>query len=90
MSDANVAESESSRSRPASPGRRAWRRFRHNRPAVISSWFLAVLLLVVLGWPALLAVAGHAGTAGKAFAEQHDPDTLSENQFQLESHYSLG
>jgi oligopeptide transport system permease protein len=82
MSDANVTETESSRSRPASPGRRAWRRFRHNRPAVISSWFLAVLLSVVLGWPALLAIAGHAGTAGKAFAEQHDPDTLSEGQFQ--------
>ncbi|HXC98671.1 MAG TPA: ABC transporter permease [Verrucomicrobiae bacterium] len=82
MSDANVAESESSRPLPASPGRRAWRRFRHNRPAVISSWFLAVLLLVVLGWPALLAIAGHAGTAGKAFAEQHDPDALSEGQFQ--------
>ena len=82
MSDANIAESESIRSLPASPGRRAWRRFRHNRPAVISSWFLTALLLVVLGWPALLAVVGHAGTAGKVFAVQHDPDTLSENQFQ--------
>jgi oligopeptide transport system permease protein len=82
MSDAIAVESESSRSLPASPGRRAWRRFRHNRPAVISSWFLAVLLALVLGWPALLGIAGHAGTAGKAFAQRHDPDTLSEGQFQ--------
>jgi oligopeptide transport system permease protein len=82
MSDPLATETESARAFPASPGRRAWLRFRHNRPAVISSWFLAVLLLVVLGWPVLLAVAGHAGTAGKAFAEQHDPDALSEGQFQ--------
>ena len=82
MNDTLAAESESSRLLPASPGQRAWRRFRHNRPAVISSWFLVVLLAVVLGWPALLTVAGHAGTAGKVFVEQHDPDTLSNDQFQ--------
>jgi oligopeptide transport system permease protein len=82
MSDPLATETESGRALPASPGRRSWLRFRHNRPAVFSSWFLAVLLLVVLGWPALLTVAGHAGTAGKAFAEQHDPDALSEGQFQ--------
>jgi ABC-type dipeptide/oligopeptide/nickel transport system permease subunit len=64
-----------------SPGRRAWLRFRRNRPAVISSWFLALLLAFVLGWPLVLAVAGHTGTAGKAFAEQHDPDALSNDQF---------
>src|SRR3984957_17858308 len=82
MSDPLATETESGRALPASPGRRSWLRFRHNRQAIFSSWFLAVLLLVVLGWPVLLAVAGHAGTAAKAFAEQHDPDALSEGQFQ--------
>ena len=65
-----------------SPGQRAWQRFKRNRPAVISSWFLIVLLAIVIGWPLGLVVASHTGSAGKAFALRHDPDTLSDAQFQ--------
>src|SRR5213593_3760007 len=42
---------ESQKLRVESPGLRAWRRFRRNTPAVISLWFLAVLLVLVLIWP---------------------------------------
>src|SRR5260221_95435 len=65
-----------------SPGQRAWQRFKRNRPAVISAWFLIVLLAIVIAWPLFLSVAGHAGSAGRAFALRHDPDTLSDAQFQ--------
>lgn len=34
-----------------SPGRRAWRRFCRNKPAIVSLLFLGVLLLVVFLWP---------------------------------------
>lgn len=34
-----------------SPNQRAWRRFKHNRPAVVGLGFLAALFLVVLLWP---------------------------------------
>ena len=33
------------------PNQRAWRRFRRNTPAVISSVFLALLVILVLVWP---------------------------------------
>jgi len=65
-----------------SPGQRAWQRFKRNRPAVISAWFLIVLLAIVIAWPLFLSVAGHVGSAGRAFALRHDPDTLSDAQFQ--------
>ena len=57
------------------PGQRAWRRFKRNRPAVISAWFLALLLLAVAAWPVLLKIAG------ASFAHVHDPDQLSDVQF---------
>jgi len=53
-----------------SPNQRAWRRFKRNRPAVISAGFVAVLVLLVVGWP-LLARQGYA--------------TISEAQFQAPS-----
>jgi ABC-type dipeptide/oligopeptide/nickel transport system permease subunit len=59
----------------ASPARRAWRRFRRNRPAILSAWYLAGLLAIVLAWPLLLQVSG------PAFAGLHDPDRLSDAQF---------
>ncbi len=34
------------------PNQRAWKRFRKNKPAVISAWFLAALVLLALLWPA--------------------------------------
>ncbi len=60
---------------PLSPNQRAWRRFKKNLPAVISAWFLAVLLLAVLGWPLMLKF--RSGD----FARLHNPDQLSDAQF---------
>lgn len=51
----------------ATPGQRAWRRFRQNRVAVLSGVFLATLVAVVLLWP---------------LVSPHGPDALSEEQFQ--------
>jgi len=59
----------------ASPGRRAWLRFCKNRTAVLSAWYLVLLLAVMLVWPVLLRIAG------PAFASLHDPDRLSNSQF---------
>jgi ABC-type dipeptide/oligopeptide/nickel transport system permease subunit len=64
-----------------SPNQRAWRRFKANRPAMISAWCLAALVIAVIVWPAILAVGAHLGPAGHAFAERYDPDTLSDAQF---------
>ena len=33
------------------PNERAWRRFKRHKPAVISGWFLVVLMLLVVLWP---------------------------------------
>ena len=52
---------------PLSPNERAWRRFRRNRLARISAWFLAGVVLLVLLWP---------------LVSPHNPDALSDNQFQ--------
>jgi len=64
-----------------SPNQKAWLRFKHNRPAVFSAWFLAALVLLVIAWPLLLKSATFLGQGGKAFAMQHDPDTLSDSAF---------
>jgi ABC-type dipeptide/oligopeptide/nickel transport system permease subunit len=68
-------ESASNQRLHASPGRRAWRRFRQNRPAILSSWYLAALLLVIVAWPLLLKAAGGS------FAHAHNPNELSAAQF---------
>lgn len=65
-----------------SPNQRAWRRFRRNRPAVLSVWFLAALLVIIIGWPVCLKVATYFGPGGVAFAENYQPETLSDEQFQ--------
>src|ERR1043166_5037016 len=65
-----------------SPSSRAWRRFGQNRPAVVSAWFLAALVSIVVVWPLGLKVASHGGTKAVAFAQTHHPDKLSEAQFQ--------
>lgn len=64
-----------------SPNQRAWRRFRHNRPALFSAWFLAVVVLLAAAWPVVLKIASVSGPGGKAFAIAHDPDTLSDLSF---------
>jgi peptide/nickel transport system permease protein/oligopeptide transport system permease protein len=67
---------------PKAQPRSAWRRFRANRLATISAWFLAVVVVIVLAWPVVLRIASHAGSAGTAFAQAHDPEHVSEDQFQ--------
>ncbi|MBI5773586.1 MAG: ABC transporter permease [Verrucomicrobia bacterium] len=52
---------------PLSPNQRAWRRFRRNRVAVVSAWFLAAVVLLVLLWPLL---------------SPYSPVAISEAQFQ--------
>ena len=51
---------------PDSPNRRAWSRFRQNKPAVVSAWFLLVVGALVLIWP---------------LVTPPDPDALSDEQF---------
>jgi len=58
-----------------SPGRRAWRRFKENYAAVVSAWFLVLLLAAILAWPVTLKIAG------VHFAQLHNPDGLSDAQF---------
>src|SRR5882762_1597196 len=65
-----------------SPGSRAWRRFRRNRPAMASAWFLAALALVIVAWPLCLKVTSVVGAQGAALANAYNPDKLSELQFQ--------
>ena len=65
-----------------SPNQRAWRRFGRNRPAIVSAWFLTALVVFVIAWPLCLKVASYAGTKGAVFAQTHDPDQLSDLQFQ--------
>lgn len=65
-----------------SPGRRARHRFRKNRLALASAWFLAGLLAVVVAWPIALKLASISGTSGAAFAAAHDPDRVSDDTFQ--------
>ena len=58
-----------------SPGRRAWLRFKGNRAAVLSAWYLVLLLAAILAWPVILKLAG------AHFAQLHNPDQLSDAQF---------
>jgi len=49
------------------PNQRAWQRFRRNRPARFSAWFLGAVVTLVLLWP---------------FVSSVNPDALSDDQFQ--------
>ena len=57
------------------PAQRAWQRFRRNRPAVISAWYLVFLLLAIGAWPIILK------TTGGDFARIHNPNQLSDAAF---------
>jgi peptide/nickel transport system permease protein/oligopeptide transport system permease protein len=59
----------------ASPGQRAWQRFKKKHAAVLSAWYLVLLLAVILTWPVLLKISS------AAFAHLHNPDQLSDAQF---------
>jgi peptide/nickel transport system permease protein/oligopeptide transport system permease protein len=58
-----------------SPGQHAWRRFKKNHAAVLSAWYLAVLLLAIGAWPAILKMSD------APFSQIHNPDHLSDAQF---------
>jgi ABC-type dipeptide/oligopeptide/nickel transport system permease subunit len=58
-----------------SPNQQAWRRFKKNRAAVLSAWFLVIVLLAIVAWPVLLKISGGD------FARLHEPDNLSDAQF---------
>jgi oligopeptide transport system permease protein len=64
-----------------SPGRKAMRRFRQHRPAMLSLWFLAFLLMAVVAWPVILKCASFTHGNGATFATRYDPDTLSDASF---------
>jgi peptide/nickel transport system permease protein/oligopeptide transport system permease protein len=66
----------SSGSRPSTlDSRPAWTRFKRNRAAFISAWFLVLLLAAVSAWPVVLKMAG------AHFAQLHNPNQLSDAQF---------
>lgn len=72
MSNATLAQPSASavkRSQPEhlSPNQRAWQRFRKNKPAVISSFFLLALFTLVILWPVFSKVS---------------PETITDAQFQ--------
>jgi len=69
------AETKGNSREHLSPGRRAWQRFKKNRAAVISAWFLLLLLAAMLLWPMTLKVVGGQ------FGRTHDPDELSAARF---------
>jgi peptide/nickel transport system permease protein/oligopeptide transport system permease protein len=58
-----------------SPAQHAWRRFKKNRPAVLSAWFLAFLVVAIVAWPVILKIGG------THFAQLHNPDEVSDAQF---------
>ncbi|HEU6448216.1 MAG TPA: ABC transporter permease [Verrucomicrobiae bacterium] len=59
----------------SNPRQMAWLRFRRNRIAVISAWFLVLLIVVVVAWPLMLKIGP------EHFIEMHSPDNLSNAQF---------
>lgn len=79
--DLSAALPDTAAASSLSPAQRAWRRFKHNRPAVASAWFLVALLVVVAAWPLLLKIAPAVGTTGAAFARNLAPESVSDAQF---------
>ncbi|MCX8091040.1 MAG: ABC transporter permease [Verrucomicrobiae bacterium] len=78
----NTANANNAAVTELTPNQRAWRRFRQNRPAVWSAWFLAALALAVVAWPLALKLAPLTGRQGAEFARIHDPNRVSDDQFQ--------
>jgi oligopeptide transport system permease protein len=58
-----------------SPSQNAWRRFKKNRAAAVSAWFLVFLITAVVAWPIVLKISG------AHFAQLHNPNQLSDSQF---------
>lgn len=49
---------------------------------MVGTWYLAVLICVIIAWPVTLKIAPTFGAAGKKFAQAHQPEKLSEAQFE--------
>jgi oligopeptide transport system permease protein len=58
-----------------SPSQTAWRRFKKNRAAIFSVWFLIFLLAAIIVWPIVLKISS------AHFAQLHNPNELSDAQF---------
>ena len=80
--DWGIAAETGNASIPELEMRSPWRRFRRNRIAMASAWLLVVLVVLVLAWPIALKLAAVLGPTGQAFAEAHQPERLSDAQFQ--------
>jgi len=82
----SIVDSQSAKagsvSQPSAINYQLTARFQRNLPAVGSSFVLAVLVLIVLGWPIALRVASWCGPKGVELAQRYQPDRLSEEQFQ--------
>lgn len=68
-----------------SPSVAPWRRFKANRPALLSAGLLVSIVVAVVAWPLLLKFAGLAGAHTAQLAKQYDPDKLSDSQFVVPS-----
>jgi oligopeptide transport system permease protein len=65
-----------------SPNQRVWRRFKRNRPALLSLWFLAFLVFLVIAWPMILTLLSRSWPTGTRLAQRLQPDQVSDEQFQ--------
>jgi peptide/nickel transport system permease protein/oligopeptide transport system permease protein len=76
--------SDSIHDSPARPkgAQATWRRFKRNRTALVSVWFLGVLTALILAWPLALKLTSLGGASSAAFAQRYDPDQLSDEPFQ--------
>ena len=73
---ANAADGAHGVAHPTyAPRQLAWQRFKRNRPAVVSAWFLVFLLAIVFVWPIVLKISD------AHFNQLHGPDALSDSQF---------
>ncbi|MGD0615529.1 MAG: hypothetical protein ABSA69_08840, partial [Verrucomicrobiota bacterium] len=66
---------------PPGPSRRAWLRFRSNKPALLGAEYLGAWVLLVLLWPLGLGVLGELGPRSATFAAIYAPDQLSDTPF---------
>jgi peptide/nickel transport system permease protein/oligopeptide transport system permease protein len=62
-------------------GLQSWERFKRNRPALASLWFLAFVALIVVAWPVCLRVAPRFGAKGLTFSREYQPERISDDQF---------
>src|SRR5829696_8984343 len=65
-----------------SPNQKARQRFRRNRLAVLSSAFLAAVIVAIVVWPIILKVSSAFRGRGSEFARRYAPETISDEQFQ--------